>query len=215
MVAMDGWSAYDVRASKNLRRLRKARGMSAQGVADEAKKLGGMISQPQIAQTENGRRRLSLDNVAVLARVFDVSPLEFLYPIEEDGFTEREIRSHLVGLYNLPDRDTTPPIIYAQIGPLVAELYERWLGREVPNPEAFYPEAEMPEEEFLRKLETGEIKEPEYPELTPEQLQKMFDEYAASPEYVEALKDELMTVKEEYQEVLQRVERLEKGDGGR
>ena len=215
MVQVEGWSDDDVRAAANLRRLRKARGMSAQALDDATLQAGSRITRAQITQTENGRRRLSLDNVVVLARVFDVSPLEFLYPIEEDGFTEREIRSHLVGLYNLPDRDTTPPIIYAQIGPLVAELYERWLGREVPNPEAFYPEAEMPEEEFLRQLETGEIKAPEHPELTPEQLQKMFDEYAASPEYVEALKDELMTIKEEYQDVLQRVERLEKGDGGR
>lgn len=71
---------------ENLRRLRQRQGLSQQTLAERAH-----LNRSYLSMVENGRRNISLDNLALLALALCVEPVELLstpqpvYPqVEED-----------------------------------------------------------------------------------------------------------------------------------
>jgi transcriptional regulator with XRE-family HTH domain len=72
-----------------VRRQRKARGMSAQQVADECTRLGVDLPRNTIADLENGRRAsLSVAELLALARALDVPPLLLVFPADAEAEAE-------------------------------------------------------------------------------------------------------------------------------
>lgn len=73
-----------------VRRVRLAKGMSVQAVADRATKdLGYKMLRTTLANLEAGtRRNITLGEVSVLAEALDVPPLGLLFPIDEPASVE-------------------------------------------------------------------------------------------------------------------------------
>ncbi|MEV5047317.1 helix-turn-helix transcriptional regulator [Streptomyces griseoincarnatus] len=77
------WSArVCTTVARELRRHRKARGMSAQQLADECARLGHpALQRTVISNLENGRRRdVSMADVLVLAAALEVAPAALIFP---------------------------------------------------------------------------------------------------------------------------------------
>ncbi|MFV0286245.1 MAG: helix-turn-helix domain-containing protein [Demequina sp.] len=73
------------RIGTHLGRLRDARGLSAQQVADRTRGLGVEITRSSIANLESGRKTsLSVVELAVLAAALDVAPVRLLFDVEDD-----------------------------------------------------------------------------------------------------------------------------------
>lgn len=65
--------------ARNMRRLRKARGMSQEKLAFEAE-----IHRVNISKIERGQHSLSLDNLFWISNALGVSPTELLTPTDEN-----------------------------------------------------------------------------------------------------------------------------------
>lgn len=83
-----GWAdRYAEVVAQQVRRYRKARGMSAQNLSDACTGLGLPIHRSVIANFENGRRaKLDLGELFVIALALDVAPIMLMLP--EDGTME-------------------------------------------------------------------------------------------------------------------------------
>jgi transcriptional regulator with XRE-family HTH domain len=66
--------------ARNLRELRKSRGMSTYGLARELKAIGWPIGASGITRLEAGERRASVDDVVALALCLNCSPNRLLFP---------------------------------------------------------------------------------------------------------------------------------------
>jgi transcriptional regulator with XRE-family HTH domain len=92
-------------AARRIRTLRKERGWSAQQLADECSRTGmGSLTRSTIAKIESGVRRVTADEVTVLARALGVTASEllestgarvFLSYAEQDSETALEIATSL------------------------------------------------------------------------------------------------------------------------
>ena len=83
-----GWAdRYAEVVAQQVRRYRKARGMSAQNLSDACAGLGLPIHRSVIANFENGRRaKLDLGELFVIALALDIAPIMLMLP--EDGTME-------------------------------------------------------------------------------------------------------------------------------
>ncbi|MCW1820793.1 MULTISPECIES: helix-turn-helix domain-containing protein [Mycolicibacterium] len=79
------WSENQTaRIGREVRRLRDARGWSAQRLADRTRELGYQVTRTVISDVEIGRRQqLSVAEMTVLARALDTSPAALMYPAPE------------------------------------------------------------------------------------------------------------------------------------
>lgn len=66
--------------SRNIERLRTARGMSKKDLADATRRLGRAIPPLGISRIETGTRRVDADDLVALALALNVSPLTILLP---------------------------------------------------------------------------------------------------------------------------------------
>lgn len=80
------WSADLTRSiAGNLRRCRKAKRWSARELSETCDVLGYPIPRTTISDLENGRRLfLSVAELLMLARALEVSPLELVFPQDQD-----------------------------------------------------------------------------------------------------------------------------------
>lgn len=83
-----GWAdRYAEVVAQQVRRYRKARGMSAQNLSDACAELGLPIHRSVIANFENGRRaKLDLGELFVIALALDIAPIMLMLP--KDGTME-------------------------------------------------------------------------------------------------------------------------------
>lgn len=78
----DDVSATEI-VARRLREIRARRRLSAQDVADRCSALGLFLNRQTLSNLENHRRdHVSVDELLVLARVLEVSPVALLQPIE-------------------------------------------------------------------------------------------------------------------------------------
>src|SRR5688500_12095160 len=61
---------------------KRRNGLSAQELAGCITELGGKLARVAIAETENGPRRISLDEALLLAAALNVPPPLFFFPFE-------------------------------------------------------------------------------------------------------------------------------------
>lgn len=91
-----GPAATDIGATgrhvqSNVRRLRRARGLSTYALTDLLAEAGRPIPQSGITRIENGARRVDVDDLVALATAFDVSPSALLLPPTDDPAAKIEI----------------------------------------------------------------------------------------------------------------------------
>jgi len=65
----------------NVAQIRKARGLSLRGLSQAMKDAGWLLSADSLNKIELGMRRVDVDELVVLAAVFDVEPSVLLAPI--------------------------------------------------------------------------------------------------------------------------------------
>jgi transcriptional regulator with XRE-family HTH domain len=96
--------------AKEVRRHRKARGMSIQQVSDAAERLGVTIPRPVLSNLETGRRSaIDPGELLILAAVLGVPPALLMFPVGADETVEY-----------LPDMPTDPWTAYRYfVGDLV------------------------------------------------------------------------------------------------
>lgn len=70
------------RVARNLRELRKRRGLTTYQLADKLADLGHVIAQSGIVRTERGQRAVTVDDLVAFAVALDVSPNRLLLPSE-------------------------------------------------------------------------------------------------------------------------------------
>lgn len=75
-----GWGPTSRHVAANLKRLRKARGLSTTRLADALKAAGQPIPPTGITRIEKGERRVDVDDLTALAVVLGVSPSALLLP---------------------------------------------------------------------------------------------------------------------------------------
>ncbi|MFG2473526.1 helix-turn-helix domain-containing protein [Streptomyces fagopyri] len=72
----------------NLQRMRQARGYTMQQLRDEMEKLGRPLPATAVIKTEQGDRRVDVDDLVAFALALNVSPLALLFPPE---WSDRQI----------------------------------------------------------------------------------------------------------------------------
>src|SRR5580692_9813848 len=71
----------ELSVGERIRGLRRARGWSAQRLADEAAQAGAkLLKRSAIAKVEIGLRRLQLDEAIIIAKIFDVPVDDLIEP---------------------------------------------------------------------------------------------------------------------------------------
>ena len=89
MTQNDWQGRFTGRVADAVRRYRKERGMSAQGLADACAALGYEIPRTAIANLENGRRSgVEIAELLVFAQALDVPPIALLLPVGVAGEVE-------------------------------------------------------------------------------------------------------------------------------
>jgi transcriptional regulator with XRE-family HTH domain len=69
------------RIASQIRALRTAEGISAQGLADRITELGHAMSRSTLADIENGRRKyITVTELMMLARALNTAPILLIYP---------------------------------------------------------------------------------------------------------------------------------------
>jgi len=80
-----------VNVATNIRRIRKARGLSTYKLADRLTKVGRPIAPSAISKVERCERQVTVDDLAALAVIFNVSPSALLLPPTDDPSEKVEI----------------------------------------------------------------------------------------------------------------------------
>jgi transcriptional regulator with XRE-family HTH domain len=89
MTQTDWPAQVTARVAAAVRRFRRAKGMSAQELADACSDLGYEIPRNVIANLENGRRAsVDLTEFLILAEALDVPPVLLLFPLGEVAVVE-------------------------------------------------------------------------------------------------------------------------------
>lgn len=71
--------------ARRLRSVRDARGLTAEGLAEEMRKVGVPFDKTVVANLENGRRRfVTVQELLALAFVLNVSPIHLLVPPDDE-----------------------------------------------------------------------------------------------------------------------------------
>ncbi|MFN3003253.1 helix-turn-helix domain-containing protein [Mycolicibacterium wolinskyi] len=77
------------RVGKEVQRLRKSSGLTAQQLGDRTEKLGLKMTRQAISDLENGRRRyVTTAELVVLAAALNTSPVVLIYPAPYDEMIE-------------------------------------------------------------------------------------------------------------------------------
>lgn len=79
---MNTWEVEHAhRVGKEVQRLRKAAGLTAQQLGDRAEQLGMKMTRQAISDLENGRRRyVTTAELVILAAALNTSPVNLVYP---------------------------------------------------------------------------------------------------------------------------------------
>lgn len=89
MTQNDWQGRFTGRVADAVRRYRKERGLSAQGLTDACAALGYEIPRTAIANLENGRRSgVEIAELLVFAKALDVPPIALLLPVGVSGSVE-------------------------------------------------------------------------------------------------------------------------------
>lgn len=73
------------RVGANVRRWRTARNRTAQAVADDwGRLLGRPVAKSAVVNIELGRRRVTVDDLVLLAEVLNVGPIDLLAPTDAE-----------------------------------------------------------------------------------------------------------------------------------
>ncbi|MEV7387210.1 helix-turn-helix transcriptional regulator [Streptomyces sp. NPDC091215] len=157
-----GWGPTSRQVARNLKRLRKARGMSttrlSAALRDDA---GHAIPATGITRIEKGQRRVDTDDLVAFALVFNVSPLTLLLPATAseapapltDKRTVTSSTAWYWGVGRRPAVDWEPGAIADLAGPgvdpaIASEAYER--EEEYVRQQAAYTALALPPE--LRRV---------------------------------------------------------------
>lgn len=73
--------------ASNIRQARERRGITQEDLSNEAKELGHPLEVPAIRAIENGRRRIDVDDLTVIAAILHVSPATLLKPLAGQSLT--------------------------------------------------------------------------------------------------------------------------------
>lgn len=75
--------AWSARIGRNIAKVRKERGLSAQALANRCSELGHSIPRSTLANIESGRNRsMPVQEIAVIAQALGVPPVRLLYDVE-------------------------------------------------------------------------------------------------------------------------------------
>lgn len=97
----------NTRIAHNITRLRKQRGLTLKELAAQARKHGTGLTGGTLSLVANGNRRLNTADLVILSHALDVSPLEFLYPTEDEPLTQEQA-TQLLETWLAPPTNTTP-----------------------------------------------------------------------------------------------------------
>lgn len=75
----------------NVKRIRKARGLSTYALSDLLSKAGRPIAPSAVAKVERGERQVTVDDLTALAVALDASPSALLLPLTDDPSEKVEI----------------------------------------------------------------------------------------------------------------------------
>lgn len=71
--------------ARQIREARKQQGLSQEALAERIKELGGKLSATAVVRLESGGRAVTVDDLVLIARALEVSPLYLLLPITSDA----------------------------------------------------------------------------------------------------------------------------------
>jgi transcriptional regulator with XRE-family HTH domain len=164
--------------ARRMRKLRKARGLTAAQLAERMAKVGVPWKSGVVAKLEKGYREdVSVAELLALAYVLDVAPVHLLIPTEEVAYQvtpgtvvgSGQARAWVRGFAGLPDTD--PRFLYAEVpahevagtaptgpGPRLdfEEGLHYWLQRAVGPGGITRPRRDGPIEWIYREPEEGE-----------------------------------------------------------
>lgn len=83
-----GYGPLTRQLAANLRAVREERGLSLRQLGERMAEVGRPISLNTLSTIELGKRGVDLDDVAALAHALGVPPLELVFPIGRERFTE-------------------------------------------------------------------------------------------------------------------------------
>lgn len=145
--------------ARRVREARKARGWSAQQLAERCADLGmPELDRSTIANIENGRRqRVGVDELLVLALALGVAPVHLLVPLHEEWYAvtpehitgASRVRQWVRGNYPIPPIQNDPVLRQADRDTYLSQQPEKeW----TPPPEPTPAEQEARREEHMRRL---------------------------------------------------------------